>query len=156
MNKLEEFEKKLAALALELEAMKAEVAQDEEWPKSGAYYTVLSDNRIENCLWNDDSYDKFRLSAGNVHRTNEEAEAYREWLTNPRTQARRRAEMCDGFDPFGNYQIVVTDRLVKVKELPTDWFTGSMRFTTVKKARSCIEALGDAVIKLALGIGDVK
>lgn len=156
MNKLEEFEKKLGSLALELEELKAEAVQNEEWPKVGCEYFYWNNysgsDLIESSNWQKMKTDGMRLNVGNVHRTKEEAEAYRDWLTNPRTQARRRVEMCDGLDSIGMNQIVQTNGAIKVRELPLNWINSGLCFTTIDQAQACIDLLGEDVIKLALWV----
>lgn len=153
MNKLEEFEKKLGSLALELEAMKAEAVQDEEWPKVGCKYWVSQTppHKPFASIWDGDNTDSFRLATGNVHRTNEEAEAYRVWLTNPRTNARRRVEMCEGFDVAGSFGVVVDSKRVEIYNY-VELKNGGLRFAAKGQARACINLLGVDVIKLALGV----
>ncbi len=158
MSKLEEFEKKLASLALELEVMKADAAQDEEWPKDGCEYWVSqttphaphTPHKTFASIWDGGNTDSFRLATGNVHRTKEEAEAYRDWLTSPRTQARRRGEMCDGFAPSGPAHIYLDGSRVLDCAMSCNY--SGLSFATKRQAKACIDLLGEDVIKLAFGV----
>ncbi len=93
MNKLDELEKKYQELGAEIKKLKAEKGVV-EWPKAGyGYYYVTSDVGIACFPWWGREHQMHHLASGNVHRTKEEAEAYKAWLTSPRTQARREVEM---------------------------------------------------------------
>ena len=175
MKKIEELESELKqltgnhnesaaiieAMQVQINALKAEAAQGEEWPKVGdewpkvgdEYYLAYSTGTIACVAWGNDSADKNLTASGNVHRTKEEAEAYRAWLTNPRTQARRRVEMCDGFDSIGLRGIVSDDGgTIFPAALRHCYGNSGLRFTTVQQAVACIDLLGEDVIKCALGV----
>ena len=149
--RMSEWTEFFARLETQLHELKTKAVSDEEWPKGdSSYHTLLSDNRVVHCLWTDDPYDQFRLAAGNVHRTKEEAEAYREWLTSPRTQARRRVEICEGHNITGSYAIIDTAGGLDIYD--DCILEGGLRFNTVAQARACIDLLGEDVIKCALGV----
>ena len=153
MSKLEEFEKKLGSLAVELEVMKAEAAQDEERPNDTSKYWASDSytRKVFESAGADARITKRRIATGNVHRTKEEAEAYRDWLTNPRTQARRRVEGYGGFDPIGGSRLAITGGEVIITEMNCNY--GGLTFATEEQAQACLDLLGEDVIKLALGIG---
>lgn len=169
MNKLERLERDIvsakrgmvdwaeffAKAEATLAVLKAKDAlKDEEWPKDGDdYYTVSGGGDILRPILSRSAFDSHRLSTSNANRTKEETERYRDWLTNPRTQARRRVEMCDGFDVNGeNVWKINHSGDLFMDRISTKWFSGGLSFATEEQAQACIDLLGEDVIKLALGV----
>lgn len=98
MNDLKELEKRIEAAREELVAAEAALAaakQSTEWPQMGEEYWVGAEN--SHGAWSssyaDDKTDAFRKAIGDMHRTKEEAEAYRAYRMNPRTVMRDKIQM---------------------------------------------------------------
>lgn len=146
----------LDKMETQIAELKAEAAKGEGWLKVGGYYwRMYPSGTVNYCRWDDDTVDKSLLRAGNVYRTQEEAEAYRDWLTSPHTQARRRVEMCEGFDLSAQVEVYVDrDGSIRSSELLIKQYYGGLRFTTRDQAQACIDLLGEDVIKCALGVRD--
>lgn len=142
MNKQQRIEK----IEAELAKLKAECAEEQEWPQSGDEYWFY-----DCCEWEDDDVDQARLASGNCFRTKEEAEAKWKWLCDPRTQARYAVEQQPGFNPRGELCIEETNYgKIRVKTYGR-FIEGGLRFTTKEQAQACIDLLGEEVIKCALG-----
>ena len=173
MSKIEELEHELAqvrinhnetaqilvTMASQLVELKAEEVQDEEWPKYGDKYWASDSytGKVFESAGADTQITQRRLAAGNVHRTREEAEAYRDWLTNPRTQARRRVEMCDGLYEYGCCELAISTDIdtyteINIMLIRSGFHTGAFKFRTKYQAQACIDLLGEDVIKCALGV----
>lgn len=133
------------------QALKAK--QDEEWPNVGDEYFIAVDNEeAYKIRCSNDAYDNYNLETGNCHRTEEGAEAYRKWLTDPRTQARRMVEMCEGFDAEGDRYIGIDRSTNRVFHTGWECRYGGLSFLTAKHAQTAIDKLGEDLIKVALGV----
>jgi hypothetical protein len=131
-----------------------ELLKGEVWPKAGdVYCTIDSSGDIGQCEWVADRIDLHKSATGNCHHTVQEAQAYKKWLTSPRTHARRRVEMCEGFDSLiGGYEVYSIGGSISIITKDPDLSWGSFAFTTKQQAQSCIDTLGEDVIKCALGV----
>lgn len=126
-------------------------AKDEQaWPQFGdEYYTLCGDTVINRYSWDNDMWDKDRASIGNCFRTKEEAEFVLERL-------RVLAKMQKFAEPFGakwygnagHYYIFYSGR-DKCLDVDNNLLMRSSKlyFTSEKRARECIEAVGEDRIK---------
>lgn len=151
MNKaeqIEELEAQLSAIQAQIDEMKN---VEEEWPKVGDKVwtlglegTTIFSNFTGTVMW------KHRLATGSLHRTEAEASAYRDWLTSPRTQARRMVETCDGFDVKGEALIFYQKGNLSI--MHASEYDGGLQFNSDHQAQAAIDKLGEETIKLALGV----
>ena len=93
MNNLEEMKKKYEELGEAIKRLE-EQEQPAEWPQVGdEYWTGLFPNRIEGFFFDNDVAEAFYKAIGDMHRTKEEAEAYRAFRMNPRTVMRDKIQV---------------------------------------------------------------
>lgn len=132
--------------------------EEQAWPKVGdKYYTIAIDgNKTIYCFpWDNDAVDSGRMSIGNCFRTKEEAEFALERL-------KVLAEMKKFAEPFytnwygnaGHYYIFYS---VREKCLSVDnnllMRSSKLYFTSEKRARECIAAVGeDRIKKFYIGV----
>lgn len=148
MNKLQEIEEQLSAIQAQIDEMKKE---NEGWPKYGDEVWMLGmEGATVVSTYTDSPMWRYKLSTGSLHRTAAEASAYRDWLTSPRTQARRKVEMCDGFDVNGEALIFYQNGNLSI--MRASEYDGGLQFNSDHQAQAAIDKLGEETIKLALGI----
>lgn len=148
MKKLQELEEQLSAIQAQIDEMKKE---GEEWPKFGdEVWTIGMEGVAVATKFAGTPMWRYKLATGSLHRTESEASAYRDWLTSPRTQARRMVETCDGFDVKGEALIFYQKGNLSI--MHASEYDGGLQFNSNHQAQAAIDKLGEETIKLALGI----
>lgn len=117
-----------------------------EWPQEGDdYYFLTSDDCIEEESWYGDEFDCFRYDVGNMFRTEEEAEWYREHLK-VCAELRR---MADGNVGDGHWHEIVYNAQFDVITTceHINYGFAPYNFATKDSAQKAIDTIGEERLK---------
>jgi len=156
LDKIKQLEEQLAALRKEVENKPAE---RDEWPVDGAvYWFVSSDGELMKVYGYDEVEDHFRKISSNIFKTEEEAEAYKQYLMKPSTAARAKLQMWadknneDFEEEYYYFYSQGSDSLTVSQDVGD--FEGTIQFSSEEVAEKAIVELGRKLIKTALGVYD--
>lgn len=130
--------------------------EEKSWPQlADKYYTICGDMVVSNYLWDNDMWDIRRASIGNIFRTKEEAEFAVERLK-VLAEMRKFAEPFDAEWDYNTYHYYIYyDCEHECLDVYQNALMrcGELYFESKKKARECIEAVGeDRIKKYYLGV----
>ena len=146
-EKLDKLEQQMKAIQAELERVRAECKQ-EEWPKVGHKYWVFNTHTVWRETYGGDPFDIASVTAGVAFRTEEEAQAAYEWTFGKRAAIRREVELCEGFNPIGDYYISARDGYLEIGRMSFNY--AGMSFVTREQAQACIDTVGEDKLRYLL------
>jgi len=156
LEKIKQLEEQLTALRKEVENKPAE---RNDWPNlRDTYYTLDFEGDSDAYTYVDDDTDKYLKQIGNMFKTEEEAEAYKQYLMKPSTSARAKLQMWadennKDFDE-AYYYFYHNSAGLYIDDYSYEFFEGVVSFSSYDLAEKAIQELGEELIKTALGVYD--